>query len=43
MSRGIHNLVHDLRPAQLDDLGLVPALQYLGEVENKRTGLKVDV
>jgi signal transduction histidine kinase len=41
MSRGIHNLVHDLRPAQLDDLGLVPALQYLGEVENKRTGLAV--
>ena len=42
MSRGIHNLVHDLRPAQLDDLGLVPALQYLGEVENKRTGLVVN-
>jgi two-component system, NarL family, sensor histidine kinase UhpB len=41
MSRGIHNLVHDLRPAQLDDLGLVPALQYLCEVEHKRTGLVV--
>lgn len=41
MSRGIHNLVHDLRPAQLDDLGLVPALQYLGEVEKRRTGLDV--
>jgi signal transduction histidine kinase len=41
MSRGIHNLVHDLRPAQLDDLGLVHALQYLAEQENKRTGLEV--
>jgi len=29
MSQGIYRLVHDLRPAQLDDLGLVPALQYL--------------
>jgi signal transduction histidine kinase len=40
MSQGIYRLVHDLRPAQLDDLGLVPALQYLGE-EHLRTGLKV--
>jgi signal transduction histidine kinase len=40
MSQGIYRLVHDLRPAQLDDLGLVPALQYLGE-EYTRTGLKV--
>jgi len=29
MSQGIYRLVHDLRPAQLDDLGLVPALQNL--------------
>jgi signal transduction histidine kinase len=41
MSRGIYRLVHDLRPAQLDDLGLVPALQYLTEQEEKRTGLSV--
>lgn len=41
MSQGIYRLVHDLRPAQLDDLGLVPALQYLGEEEQKRTGLQV--
>lgn len=41
MSQGIYRLVHDLRPAQLDDLGLVPALQYLGEEEEKRTGLQV--
>lgn len=40
MSQGIYRLVHDLRPAQLDDLGLVSALQYLGE-EHLRTGLKV--
>lgn len=29
MSKSIYNLVRDLRPAQLDDLGLVAALQYL--------------
>jgi signal transduction histidine kinase len=29
MSKGLYRLVHDLRPAQLDDLGLVPALQHL--------------
>ena len=40
MSQGIYRLVHDLRPAQLDDLGLVPALQYLCD-EHKRTGVKV--
>lgn len=31
MSQGIYHLVHDLRPAQLDDLGLVPTLNYLLE------------
>jgi signal transduction histidine kinase len=41
MSHGIYRLVYDLRPAQLDDLGLVPALQYLIEQEGKRTGLVV--
>ena len=41
MSRGIYRLVHDLRPAQLDDLGLVPALQYLTEQEQKRNNLVV--
>ena len=34
MSQGIFRLVHDLRPAQLDDLGLAPALRYLTEREN---------
>jgi signal transduction histidine kinase len=43
MSQGIYRLVHDLRPAQLDDLGLVPALQYLAEEEYKRAGLQVDL
>lgn len=29
MSQGLYRLVHDLRPAHLDELGLVPALQVL--------------
>jgi signal transduction histidine kinase len=29
VSQGLYRLVRDLRPAQLDDLGLVPALRYL--------------
>jgi two-component system sensor histidine kinase UhpB len=41
MSEGIYRLVHDLRPAQLDDLGLVAALQYISEDEENRTGVKV--
>jgi signal transduction histidine kinase len=40
MSQGIHRMVYDLRPAQLDDLGLAAALQYLSE-EKRRTGLEV--
>lgn len=43
MSQGIYRLVHDLRPAQLDDLGLVAALQYLSEEEYKRAGLQVEL
>jgi signal transduction histidine kinase len=41
MSKGIYRLVHDLRPAQLDDLGLVPALEFLAEEEYKLAGLQV--
>jgi signal transduction histidine kinase len=41
MSAGIYQLVRDLRPAQLDDLGLVPALQYQCDEALNRTGLKV--
>jgi signal transduction histidine kinase len=29
MSQGVYRMVHDLRPAQLDDLGLIPALKFL--------------
>lgn len=29
ISQGIYRMVHDLRPAQLDDLGLIAALGYL--------------
>ena len=43
MSQGIYRLVHDLRPAQLDDLGLVPTLHYLAEEEYRRAGLKVEL
>ena len=41
MSQGIYSLVHDLRPAQLDDLGLVPAIQSLLDNECKPKGLQV--
>jgi signal transduction histidine kinase len=41
MSQGIYRMVHDLRPAQLDDLGLVPALQYLGDDARHRLGVEV--
>jgi signal transduction histidine kinase len=40
MSAVLQRLVHDLRPAQLDDLGLVAALQYLSE-ESAQWGLTV--
>ena len=41
MSRGLYTLVHDLRPAQLDDLGLVPALHSLLDSDYKAKGLQV--
>lgn len=41
MASGIYRLMHDLRPAQLDDLGLVAALQYLCEIAEKQMGLLV--
>lgn len=41
MSQGLYGLVHDLRPSQLDDLGLIPAFRYLcGELQ-KRYDLEV--
>ncbi len=41
MSDGIYRLVHDLRPAQLDDLGLVAAIQYLVDDFRHTHGLDV--
>jgi signal transduction histidine kinase len=41
MSQGIYRMVHDLRPAQLDDLGLVAALGYLVDEARARLGLEV--
>lgn len=43
MSQGLYRLVHDLRPAQLDDLGLAPALQYLTERECCPLGLQISL
>jgi signal transduction histidine kinase len=39
----LRNLAHELRPPILDDLGLVPALEFLGESVSKRWGLAVTV
>ena len=41
MSKGLYRLVHDLRPAQLDDLGLVPALEHLMDDVRERLALNV--
>jgi signal transduction histidine kinase len=43
MSQGLYHLVHDLRPAQLDDLGLVAALEHLGDIAQQRMGLDVTI
>jgi signal transduction histidine kinase len=42
MSKSLYGLVHDLRPAQLDDLGLIPALEYLKE-NSLSKGLEVSI
>ncbi len=42
MSQGLYRMVHDLRPAQLDDLGLIPAIQYLKD-SNAGQGLEVSI
>jgi PAS domain S-box-containing protein len=39
----IRRLAHELRPTLLDDLGLVPACQFLAEGVSKRARLKVTV
>jgi signal transduction histidine kinase len=43
MSEGIYRMVHDLRPAQLDDLGLVAALQFLADKTYAHSGIHVTV
>jgi len=41
MSDSLYSLVRDLRPAQLDDLGLVPALQSLLDSDYRRADMLV--
>ncbi len=43
MALNLRRMVHDLRPAQLDDLGLASALHFLAEVMEKDLGLKVEL
>ncbi len=43
MEDEIRRLAHELRPVILDDLGLLPALQFLGESMAERTGIAVAV
>lgn len=40
---GLRRLSHELRPTVLDDLGLMPALEFLAEGISKRVGLPVSV
>lgn len=42
MSQELYRLVHNLRPAQLDDLGLVPALRCLCEDGCRKFKLRLD-
>lgn len=43
MSQSIYRMVRDLRPAQLDDLGLVSALKYLADESRGQLGLETTV
>lgn len=43
MSSGIYRLIHDLRPAQLDDLGLVPALLAFQEEMREKFEFQMDL
>jgi len=42
MSQSMHQMVYDLRPAHLDDLGLLPALQFMADRDGPRLGLKIE-
>ena len=39
----LRHLAHELRPTILDDLGLLPALEFLAQGVSKRTGLPITV
>jgi two-component system sensor kinase len=39
----VRQLAHDLRPAMLDDLGLVPAIEYLLHEFSERSGVMVEL
>lgn len=39
----LRNMSHELRPTVLDNLGLLPALEFLAEKVSKRTGLIISV
>lgn len=43
VEESIRRIAHELRPTILDDLGLVPALQFLAEGVSRRTGIVVEV
>lgn len=43
ISQILHRLVHDLRPAQLDDLGLVAAIYHLLDVNRRQHHLTVQL
>jgi len=43
VEKELRRLSHELRPTALDDLGLVPALEYLANSVSLRTGLSVTV
>jgi signal transduction histidine kinase len=39
----LRRLSHELRPTILDDLGLIPALEFLAEGVSKRAGLQITI
>ena len=43
MDEQLRHLAHEIRPTVLDDLGLVPALEFLADGLSKRSGLAVSV